>query len=175
MYRLIAGRLTRGMSSPTAVLAAAAALSAAAVGGLFFAFSTFVMRGLNGSGPAVAVAAMRGINDEAQGNAPFLAMFFGSAVLALALGVTAAVGIRQPGSGWLLAGAVLAMVPIGVTAAVNVPLNDGLATVELTGLSMEQISRIWQDYFQTWTRWNHLRTVAPLLGSVLMVIGLRLR
>jgi uncharacterized membrane protein len=151
-------------NSPVIVLATVAAIAAAAVGGLFYAFSTFVMRGLDRTGPAAAGTAMRGINAEAAGNAPFLALFLGSALLAVVVGIAALTQLRLPGSGWLLAGAVLALLPLVVTVAVNVPLNDRLAG-----------SLPWPDYYRTWTLWNHVRTVTPLAGSVLMLIGVRLR
>lgn len=152
------------MPSPVVLLVTAAAVSAAAVGGLFYAFSTFVMRGLDRSGPDAATTAMRGINAEAQANGPFLALFLGSALIALVAGVIAVVQLRLPGSGWILAGAVLALVPLVVTIAVNVPLNDRLAA-----------SLPWQDYYRPWLLWNHVRTVAPLAGSALLLIGVRLR
>ena len=74
------------ITSPVLVLTTAAAIGAAAVGGLFYAFSSFVMRGLDRTGPIAAITAMRGINAEAQANGVFLALFFGSALLALAVG-----------------------------------------------------------------------------------------
>jgi uncharacterized membrane protein len=151
-----------------ATMSSVAAVSAAAVGGLFYAFSTFVMRGLDRTGPTDAVTAMRGINAEAQANGPFLTLFFGSALVALVVGIAAGVHLRLPGSGWILAGAVLALVPLVVTVAVNVPLNDRLAATGSAAIS-------WPDYFRIWTLWNHVRTVAPLLGSVLLVIGVRPR
>ncbi|MBB3601488.1 putative membrane protein [Mycolicibacterium sp. BK556] len=151
-------------SSPVMYLATVAAVSAAAVGGLFYAFSTFVMRGLDRTGPVQAATAMRGINAEAQANAPFLTLFLGSALIALVVGVAAVTQLRVPGSAWLLAGALLALVPLVVTVACNVPLNNRLDA----GLP-------WQDYYRTWTLWNHVRTIAPLAGSVLIVIGVRLR
>ncbi|KAA0106064.1 DUF1772 domain-containing protein [Mycolicibacterium sp. P1-5] len=152
------------MSNPVTVLATVAAIAAAAVGGLFYAFSTFVMRGLNRTGSGEAATAMRGINAEAQANAPFLALFMGSALIALLVGIVAVAQLRLPGSGWLVAGAALGLVPLIVTIAVNVPLNDQLAA-----------SLPWQDYYRTWTLWNHLRTVAPLIGSALMLMGVRQR
>ena len=59
-------------TSPVLILATTAAVCSAAVGGLFYAFSTFVMRGLDRTEPTDAITAMRGINAEAQGNAPVL-------------------------------------------------------------------------------------------------------
>ena len=162
-------------TSPVLILATSAAVGSAAVGGLFYAFSTFVMRGLDRTGPAAAITAMRGINAEAQSNAPFLALFFGAALLALAVGVVAAAQLRQPGSGYLLAGAVLAVVAMVVTVAFNVPLNDRLAELDPATLTATDAAREWQHYLGPWTAWNHVRTVAPLLGAVLMLLGVRYR
>lgn len=162
-------------TSPVLILATTAAVGSAALGGLFYAFSTFVMRGLDRTGPGDAITAMRGINAEAQGNAPFLALFFGSALLALAVGVVAAARLRQPGGGCLLAGAVLAIVAMVVTVAFNVPLNDRLAELDPATLTATDAAREWQHYLGPWTAWNHVRTVAPLLGAALMLLGVRYR
>lgn len=162
--RLIGDGSTWPMPNPVVILATVAAIAAAAVGGLFYAFSTFVMRGLDRTGPDAAATAMRGINAEAQANAPFLVLFMGSALAALVVGIAALRQIGLPGSGWLLAGAVLALVPLVVTVAVNVPLNERLAA-----------SLPWQEYHRIWTLWNHVRTAAPLIGSASMLIGVRLR
>jgi uncharacterized membrane protein len=176
MDRLGRQRLTQCMStSPFVVLTAVTAIAAAAVGGLFYAFSTFVMRGLDRTDAADAITAMRGINAEAQANAPFLLLFFGSTLLALAVGVSAALQLRQPGSGYLLAGAALVILGAVVTMAFNVPLNDQLAALDPTGLSAADAAGRWQAYRGPWTAWNHARTVAPLIGSMFLLIGLRCR
>lgn len=162
-------------TSPYLVVTAAAAVTSAVVGGIFYAFSTFVMSGLDRADPADAIAAMRGINAEAQANAPFLMMFVGSAALALGVGIAAIVGRSQPGSGYVLAGAVLGLVPFIVTVAFNVPLNDHLAAVDPSGLSAADATREWRAYLVPWTAWNHVRTVTPVLGSVLLLVGARMR
>lgn len=173
MERLGVTYLTGRMSpSPYLIATAAAAVTTAVVGGIFFAFSTFVMTGLDRAQPAEALAAMRGINAEAQANVPFLAVFVGSAVLALGVGVAAVCRLSQPGTGYVLAGAILGLVAFVVTMAFNVPLNDHLAAVDLSGPAADA-SREWRAYVGPWTAWNHVRTVAPLLGSVLMLVGLR--
>lgn len=159
----------------TVILTAAAALGSAAVGGLFYAFSTFVMRGLDRTDPVQAITAMRGINAEAQANAPFLLLFFGSTLLALAVGVGAAMHLRQPGNSYLLAGAVLAVVAALVTVAFNVPLNDQLDALDPSGPSAADAATQWHAYLGPWTAWNHVRTVAPLFGSALLLVGLRYR
>lgn len=164
--------LTAGMHiNPLGVLTAAAALGSTAVGGLFFAFSSFVMRGLNRINPVDAIIAMRGINAEAQVNAPFLALFFGSALAALVVGVVAVVQLRKPGSGYLLAGAILAVVGVLVTAAFNVPLNNQLDAIRTTS----DPAGVWHAYAVPWTMWNHVRTVCPIVGAVLLTVGLTRR
>lgn len=107
---------------------------------------------------------MRGINAEAQANAPFLLMFLGSAVLAVAVGVTAAVQIRQPGSGFVLAGAILAALAAVITMAFNVPLNNQLDAVDVDGLQATDAARTWAAYLGPWTAWNHVRAAGPLIG-----------
>ncbi len=176
MYRPPPAALTVFMTfSASFILTTVTTIGSAAVGGLFYAFATFVMRGLDRTEPVEAITAMRGINAEAQANAPFLLLLISSAVLAIALGVLAVVQLRQPGSGYLLAGAVLAIVAAVVTVAFNVPLNDYLAALDLTTLTRADAAQEWGSYLNTWTAWNHVRTVAPLLGSVLMLIGIGYR
>jgi uncharacterized membrane protein len=75
----------------------------------------------------------------------------------------------------VVAGGVFALVAVVVTIACNVPLNNHLAGLDVTGLSAADAQLEWQAYFGPWTAWNHVRTVAPLIGSVLPVVGLRCR
>ncbi|MET0900959.1 MAG: anthrone oxygenase family protein [Mycobacterium sp.] len=162
-------------TNPVLILTTTAALGAAAVGGLFYAFSTFTMRGLSRTDPHDAITAMRGINAEAQANAPFLVLFLGSSVLALAVGVLAVTQLDRPGSAYLLAGAALSVVALIVTIAFNVPLNNRLDAVHPDGLSAAEAARVWVAYCVPWKAWNHVRTAAPLVGAVLMLAGTRYR
>ncbi|MBS1696404.1 MAG: DUF1772 domain-containing protein [Actinobacteria bacterium] len=159
-------------TSPVVILTAAAAIGSAAVGGLFFGFSSFVMRGLDRTGPADAITAMRGINAEAQANGPFLTVFLGSAVLALAVGVVAVIRWGQPGSGLLLAGAVAGLLGLIVTVAFNVPLNNRLDAVDPAALTPAETARQWQQYLSSWIAWNHVRTATGGAAGALMLLGL---
>lgn len=173
MEGLAVRHLTGAMStSPYVIATAAAAVSTAAVGGIFYAFSTFVMRGMDRIEPAEAIAALRGMNAEANANAPFLVLLMGSTVLALGVGVAAALRLSTPGTAYVLAGAVLGLVAFVVTMAFNVPLNNRLAAVDPAGLSTAEALLQWRAYRVPWTAWNHVRTVAPLVGSALMLVGL---
>lgn len=161
--------------SPVVILTSLAAIASAAAAGMMYVFSTFVMRGLDRTGPVSAITAMRGINVEANSNGPFLLAYLGAALLAAAVGAVAVIQIRQPGSGWLLAGAAFGVLGAIITIAFNVPLNNHLDTVDPTSLSVADAAREWADYLSTWTAWNHARTVTAIIASALMLLGLRYR
>jgi uncharacterized membrane protein len=162
-------------TSPFVVLTSLAALTSAAAGGMMYVFSTFVMRGLDRTGPIDAITAMRGINAEANANPVFLLGYFGATILALVVGVIAVVQLNQPGSWWVLIGAIFGIVGAMITVIFNVPLNNRLDTVNPDGLSMADAAGDWQAYFSTWTAWNHARTVTSFVGATLMLVGLRYR
>ena len=159
--------------TPAVALASVAAIASAAAAGMMYVFSTFVMRGLDRTGAVNAITAMRGINVEANANAPFLLAYLGAALLAAAVGAVAVVQIRQPGSGWLLAGAIFGVLGAVITMAFNVPLNNHLDTVDPAGLSLADAARDWQAYFSTWTAWNHVRTVSGIVACVSYILALR--
>ena len=174
MDRRTLSRLTEAMStSPYVIAAGAATISTAAVGGMFYIFSTMVMKGLDRTEPVEALTAMRGINAQANASAPFLIFFMGSTLLAAVVGVIAALRLSTPGSGYLLAGAVLSVLAFVVTMAFNVPLNNHLDGLDPSALSAADALSEWKAYLVPWTNWNHVRSVTPLVGSVLMLIGLR--
>ena len=159
--------------SAVVILTIIAAISSAAAAGMMYVFSTFVMRGLDRTGPIQAITAMRGINAEANSSPAFLLVYFGAAVLAAALGVTAALQLHQPGSWYLLVGAVFGVLAAVITMAFNVPLNNHLDGVDPAAVSVGDAAREWQAYLSTWTAWNHVRTATGFVGAALMMIGLR--
>ena len=161
--------------SPIVVLTSLAAIATAAAAGMMYVFSTFVMRGLDRTGPVSAITAMRGINVVANSNGAFLLAFFGAALLSIAVGVVAVSQIGSPGSGWLLAGAIFGVLGAIITIAFNVPLSNHLDTVDPAGISVADAAREWQAYLSTWTAWNHARSVTAIVASVLMLIGVRYR
>jgi uncharacterized membrane protein len=162
-------------TSPVVVVTSLAALASAAAGGMMYVFSTFVMRGLGRTGPVDAITAMRGINAEANSNPVFLLGYFSAPILAIAVGVIAMVQLKQPGSWWLLIGALFGILGAIITMIFNVPLNNHLDTVNPDGLAVADAAREWQAYVSTWTAWNHARTVTSFVGAVLMLVGLRYR
>jgi uncharacterized membrane protein len=162
-------------TSPVVILTSIAAIASAAAGGMMYVFSTFVMRGLDRTDPIEAITAMRGINAEANSNGAFLLAYFSATILAIALGIVAVVQLRQPGSWWLLAGAVVGILGAIITMVFNVPLNNHLDGVNPVGLSAAAAAREWQAYVSTWTAWNHVRSATGIIGAALMLVGLRYR
>jgi uncharacterized membrane protein len=162
-------------TSPFVILTSLAALFSAAAGGMMYVFSTFVMRGLDRTGPIDAITAMRGMNAEANANPAFLLGYFGATIFALVVGVMAVVKLNQPGSWLVLVGAVFTILGAVITMAFNVPLNNYLDTVNPDRLSVADAAREWQAYFSTWTAWNHARTVTSFVGAVVLLAGLRYR
>ncbi|GAA3234317.1 DUF1772 domain-containing protein [Pseudonocardia petroleophila] len=140
------------------VLRIVAATGCGLVAGLLFAFSAGVMAALGRLPGRDGAAAMRAIN-AAVLNPVFLGMFVGTglACAALVVGVAVTGGSALPvlGAALYLAGV------LGVTAAVNVPLNDALAAGAVD----------WDRYRARWTRWNHVRTLAGTAGLVLLLLG----
>ncbi|WP_211444463.1 DUF1772 domain-containing protein [Collimonas humicola] len=145
-----------------------AALACGLLGGLFFAFSNFVMNALSRISPASGIAAMQSINVTVL-NPLFLLLFLGAALLCAALAVFAVLRWQQPYAGWLLAGSLFYLAGgFLVTMGCNVPLNDALAAVDP---SLPESSRVWQNYLSAWTSWNHVRTICCLLSSALFIVA----
>ena len=145
------------------------AVAAAVMGGVFFAFSTFVMSGLGRATPAQGMAAMQGINRAAP-TPLFMIGLFGTALASIVLGVTSLSRLDTAAGGWLLAGAVAYMVPIVLTAAYHVPRNDALAAV---AVDAPEAARLWATYLREWTAWNHVRTVGAIAAAVAFTVAER--
>jgi uncharacterized membrane protein len=157
------------MSPPLFVLTLAAGLGSASVGGVFVAFSTFVMDGLERRPAAEGMAAMQSINVAAP-RPPFMAFFLGTAVLCVALIVAAVVTWGDRRALLLLAGALLYLVgAILVTGVRNVPMNDALAALDPGSAAG---AAEWSSYLDAWTAWNHVRAVAALAAAAAFILAL---
>ena len=148
----------------------AAAVGSGLIAGVFFAFSTFVMRALARLPAAQGIAAMKSLN-VAVINPLFLAPFLGTAALSAAAIAVAVTRWGQPGAAYLLAGGALYLFgTFGVTVACNVPLNDQLAKVAPTD---PDAAGRWADYLRRWTAWNHARTAAGVAAMAAFVLARR--
>lgn len=130
-----------------------AAVGCGLMGGVYFAFSTFIMRAFATLEPAQATSAMNAINVVIL-RSPFMPLFWLTTLAALAL-VLLELPAWQTSAGRLaIAGGVVYLLGMfGCTVAFNVPLNDSLA-------ASAGDATVWQRYLVEWTRWNHVRTIA---------------
>ena len=117
------------MDGLTLVLAGVNVVGAALAAGSLFAFSAFVMDGLDRAGHPAGMAAMQGINLAAP-SPLFMLVLIGTALTSLASGVLGLVRWGEPGSPWLIAGAALYVVSLAVTITYHVPRNDALAVLD---------------------------------------------
>src|SRR5690606_4316215 len=118
---------------------------------------------------AHGIAAMQSINIVVL-NRWFFGAFFGTAGACAILAIHSLLRWSSPVALELLVGSALYLLGvIGVTIACNVPLNNALAAVDPGSPAGEQL---WSRYLSTWTAWNHVRTVAPLLAAVVLAATL---
>lgn len=157
------------MNASMQIIAVAGLLGAGLVGGIFYAFSSFIMTALGRLPVTSGVGAMQSINVVVL-NPSFLGLFLGTAAVSV---VAAAVAVAQwhaPATPFLLAGALLYGVgTFLVTVRGNVPLNERLAGLAATD---PEAGTLWRDYLRRWTRLNTIRTAAA--GGAALMYGLAL-
>lgn len=152
------------------LLAQVAVIAYALVGGVFLAFSDFIMRSLARTSGTGGAEAMQVINREVF-RWVFMVLFLGLAPASL---VVAAAGFFSigGGAGALFAGAGLIYFIgcFGVTVLFNVPLNEALAKMNLDEPATQAF---WSDtYVPRWTFWNSVRGFACVVSASFMLAGL---
>jgi len=146
------------------------ALGSGLLGGLFFVFSVCIMTALGRLSPPNGIAAMQSINVTIL-NGTFLTVFLGTALACAALILASFLSWTPSGSMLALAGSLAFLVGItGVTMVFNVPMNNALDAVRPDS---PEGAAVWQDYLSRWTMWNHVRTIAGLGASALLMVAFR--
>ena len=149
------------------VIIAASITGAGLVTGLLFAFSNFVMKALADLPADKGMFAMQRINETII-NPVFLTLFLGTPLLCSLTAVNSVLNIQEPGSLFLLAGALVYLIgPFGITMLFNVPLNNLLARA-----GVSDADEVWPVYQKRWQWWNHIRTYIGIASIVLMSMGL---
>jgi uncharacterized membrane protein len=144
-------------------------LACGLVAGVFFAFSTFVMKALAQQPPAQGIATMQSINITVI-NPLFITAFLGTAATCLFLAISSLLKWHQPGAVYWLIGSLLYLIgTFGVTMLCNVPLNDALAVVKPDSA---EGATLWAKYLTDWTFWNHVRTIAAIAASAAFTIAI---
>ncbi|WP_342077084.1 anthrone oxygenase family protein [Yoonia sp. SS1-5] len=158
------------MSVTFLVLIQIALISYATVGGVFLAFSDFIMRALGRTGQKGGIEAMQIINREVF-RWVFMVLFLGLAPISLVLIVYSVTNLNGL-AGNLVTGAGLIYLIgcFGVTIRFNVPMNETLGAMALDAAGTEAY---WdQVYLPNWTYWNSIRTIACVAASVCLLLAL---
>jgi uncharacterized membrane protein len=148
------------------------------VAGVFYAYSVSVDPGLAAQSDSSYVATMQEINERIQ-NPLFFASFFGALLFLLAALVVHLPRLR---SGRFLLILLACVLYIGggflLTAFINVPMNDQLATVD-SEAPARALSQAREAYEGPWDFWNGVRTIfstlsfVALTGACLLASGRR--
>jgi uncharacterized membrane protein len=142
-------------------------LAFALLGGVFLAFSDFLMRALRKTDGASGPLVMQSINREVF-RYVFIPIFLAMVGVSLVFGVAAFWYLAQPWP-FMIAAVVYIVGGFGVTLSLNVPMNNALAALDP---ATETGRQYWSEkYLPDWTFWNTVRTVACVLASVLLLYG----
>jgi len=99
----------------------------------------------------------------------FLIVFLGTGVACVAAVVAGWQVLGTSARTWaIIGGAVYVLGSIGVTVVFNVPLNNKLAVVNPDS---EEGARMWDSYLIQWTWWNHIRSFAALVSTILLIVA----
>jgi uncharacterized membrane protein len=166
------------LSTVRIILLGGATLATGLVAGVFYAYSVSVDPGLAAQSDSSYVATMQEINERIQ-NPLFFASFFGAVLFLLAALVVHLPRLR---SGRFLLILLACVLYIGggflLTAFINVPMNDQLATVD-SEAPARALSQAREAYEGPWDFWNGVRTIfstlsfVALTGACLLASGRR--
>lgn len=145
------------------------AVGCGVVGGVFFAFSVFVMKALGKLPPSQGVTAMQSVNTAAP-TPLFMLALFGTGLACLALAGSALFRMDEPDAVYHLVGGLLYLVVIVLTIVYHVPKNDALAAIDPNGIGSADH---WSRYRTGWTAWNHVRTIASIAAAGCMTVAVR--
>ena len=136
------------------------------IGGVYFAFSFFVMHLFKKINHLEAIRIMNSINSIIL-KSSFIFLFFFSSFIAVILFLKNLISFKtiynQVLSSLIFLGGMLLC-----AATKNVPLNKRLANVNDT-TSDPKIE--WDYYFKNWIKWTHIRKVSCFVAMVLLVIN----
>ena len=150
-------------------LTLAAAIGCGLNGGVFFAFSSFVMPALGKLDPAKGNEAMQSINVQAP-TPVFMSALFGTAALCAALAVWGLTALGEGYGPYLLAGALVYLAgTIAMTGAFHIPRNNELAATDPVSAEGKAV---WARYLAEWTGGNHVRALSGVVAAGLFAVAL---
>lgn len=144
------------------------ALWSAIVGGVFSAFSEFVMSGLLRAAPSGGIESMQHINRTVL-KTQFVAGILLIPVLSTALAIygwTAFDGAAR--LALILAPCVYVPSVFLMTLFGNVPMNNALDRLDHASA---EAAAYWHHYGRVWTRLNHVRTLGSILTALIYIVA----
>ncbi len=140
------------------------------IGGVFFIFSTTIMRSLAARPTDEAIGIMNEINAVIV-RTNFMAVFLGNVILSLVVIGFSVFGNSFSGRWFAVSGAVFYLIGgFLVTIIFNVPRNNALAAAVPDDPIAANL--VWQDYLREWTFWNHVRTFACIASAMFLAFSL---
>lgn len=157
--------------SPAVYGTVLAILLGGAISGFFYAWVCSTMWGLDQADPHVAIEAMQAMNESVR-NGVFFPAFFLTPV-AMAIAAILAWRERVILAAVLLGAAAFVYVVggLGLTMAVNVPMNETLAAA-VVPTETAAAEQMWSDYSGRWQTFNQIRTLASFLSLGLTTVAL---
>lgn len=158
------------MSTWFLILSQFSIIAFALVGGVFLAFSDFIMRSLATAQSPAGIEVMQSINREVF-RWVFMTLFLGMAVVSA--GIIVYTYSHLAGIGAVLIGGAAGLYLLGVfgvTVAFNVPLNNLLESLDFRSAAAVDF---WKArYLPNWTFWNSVRSVASIGAAGLALVGM---
>ena len=136
-------------------------------GGVYFAFSFFVMQSLKKTSDPDAIRTMNTINLLIL-KSPFMLLFFFSSFIAFILFLENLI-LYKLISNEGFASLIFLLGMFLCTATKNVPLNNKLADFDFKDSTFNPTIE-WNNYYRDWIKWNHIRTASCFLSMVLLLI-----
>ncbi|WP_298468822.1 anthrone oxygenase family protein [uncultured Erythrobacter sp.] len=144
------------------------ALWSAVVGGVFSAFSEFVMSGLCKTQPAGGIEAMQHINRDVI-RTQFVAGILSIAVFSVFFAVYSLIAFEGAALVTLILAPLVYLPTVFLmTVFGNVPMNDKLEKLDHTSA---EAHAYWLEYGREWTRLNHVRFVGSIVTGGLYTIA----
>ena len=137
------------------------------IGGVYFAFSFFVMQSLKKTSAPDAIRTMNTINLVIL-KSPFMILFFLSSFIAFILFLENLI-LYKLMSNEGFASLIFFLGMFICTATKNVPLNNKSADFDFNDFNGNPEIE-WNDYYKNWIKWNHVRTTSCFISMVLLLI-----
>lgn len=147
----------------------AAILGSGALFGFYFTMSVSIMPGLDMTEPYAAITANQDIGRATQQSWFFVALL--GTPIALIAGI--ATHWKTPTArNWLALSLLGWVAMMGVTLALNVPLNQVLDGLHITP-EQENLADLWAAYAVDWQKWNWLRVLTSGVSLIALEMAFR--